>query len=191
MGKETLHFSDLDCPSPDISAYIDGELEPAAEMALEEHVFGCKKCLTELNYQKQFLCELNLSLKRHEDIELPPDFAETVVIKAESSVSGLRRPRERYNALFVCSALVLLLIFALRFDAASMFPGASDAFEKAAAVVGFVFRLFSSFVTGIGAILRTLGGRLLMPGAISFVFVGVFVLGVLVFRRMLLRLRRT
>ena len=50
------------CPSPDLSAYIDGELSPHDELELEMHVAGCRVCADDLNLQKSFLNALDSSL---------------------------------------------------------------------------------------------------------------------------------
>ncbi len=54
--------TEQNCPRADISAYIDGELKPAEEIALENHVAVCQECLPELNFQKQILSALDFSL---------------------------------------------------------------------------------------------------------------------------------
>src|SRR5690349_12215641 len=105
----------FNCPSYEIAAYIDGELDQSRELELSMHFAACDVCSQELNQQKQFLCELDAGLKG--EIELPSDFAKTVIANAESTVSGLRRPRERFNALFICAALSLFALFALGPDA--------------------------------------------------------------------------
>ena len=58
------------CRIGDISAYIDGELSPDAEIAFELHASGCADCRSELNLQKNLLRELDLCLTTGE-LELP------------------------------------------------------------------------------------------------------------------------
>jgi len=43
------------CPSPEISAYIDGELSEHDELRFEMHVAVCRICNDDLNLQKSFL----------------------------------------------------------------------------------------------------------------------------------------
>ncbi len=92
------------CPSPELSAYIDGELSRHDELELEQHVSGCGICTDDLNLQKSFLNALDYSLDEKNEIDLPCDFTQAVVANAESRVSGLRRPHERRNAAFICAA---------------------------------------------------------------------------------------
>src|SRR5262249_2163468 len=108
-----------ECPSLDIAAYIDGELSPDAEIALERHLATCSFCTEELNLQKQFVNALNCSLGAVP--EIPADFTKRIVTNAESNVRGLRRKSEWLNALFVCVALLFFVLFALGANARGAF----------------------------------------------------------------------
>lgn len=149
-----LKANSFKCPSDEIAAYIDGELDPTRELKLVEHFLICELCSEELNQQKQFLCELDASLKGESELALPADFAKTIVANAESTVSGLRRPRERFNALFICAGLFLFVLFALGADAGRIFSGIATAFDQVAAVGGFFGHLVYSFFLGIAIIVR-------------------------------------
>src|SRR2546421_46883 len=115
----------LACPLDEIASYIDGELDAPREMELDAHFSQCAACSDELNLQKQFLCSLESSLKHESELELPPNFTKQIVANAESTVSGLRRPRERFNALFICAGLMLFILFALGPDAGRVIDGIS------------------------------------------------------------------
>ena len=93
------------CPSPDIGAYIDGELSSKREVELDVHFASCPVCLDELNDQKNFLTSLEYSLQGESDIELPPDFARVIVANAESTVSGLGVADD--STPLICSGLLL------------------------------------------------------------------------------------
>ena len=97
----------FNCPLDDIASYVDGELSPDEETEFEAHLAGCETCRTELNHQKEFLFALSSSLESENDIPLPKDFTRTIVANAESRVSGLRRPRERFTAIFICAVLFI------------------------------------------------------------------------------------
>ena len=98
------------CPRTEIAAYIDGELSPREEMDLELHFAVCGECAAEFNEQKKLLCALDFALDEKAEFELPEDFTKSVVVKAESNVSGLRRREERFRALYLCAILFLLII---------------------------------------------------------------------------------
>ncbi|MEP6944588.1 MAG: zf-HC2 domain-containing protein, partial [Acidobacteriota bacterium] len=66
-------FNELECPSYEIAAYIDGELDAGREHELEIHFAECQLCSVELTQQKQFLCGLSSSLRSEGEIELPAD----------------------------------------------------------------------------------------------------------------------
>lgn len=147
------------CPTDEISAYIDAEISPSREIELEMHFAECESCSEELNLQKQFLCGLDSSMKIEGDIELPADFARHIVANAESTVAGLRRPRERYNAIFICTAMMLFGLFALGSDAGRVVGGATFAFEQISSVGGFFARVVYSIFLGFAIIIRSLAAQ--------------------------------
>ena len=109
------------CPRTEIAAYIDGELSPSAEMDLEKHFAVCKNCDAEFNEQKKLLRALDFAFDEKTDFELPENFTRSVVVKAESNVSGLRRREERFRALYLCAILFLLVIVGLGNETEAVF----------------------------------------------------------------------
>ncbi len=157
------------CPANEISAYIDAELSPARELEIEAHFVVCGECAEELNLQKQFLCGLNSSMKHEGEVDLPADFARHIVANAESTVAGLRRPRERYNAIFICTAMLLFGLFALGADAGRVFNGVGVAFEQVSAVGGFFARVVYSIFLGFAIIIRSLAAQIQVGDGSLFV----------------------
>lgn len=155
------------CPRPEIAAYLDGELAPSGELELEQHFAACRSCSAELNEQKKILCAIDCAFDKN--FELPADFTKNVVIKAESSVKGLRCPKERSNALLVCTVLFLLTILSLGSEAETVFSAFAVFFEQIWTVGGFAAHLVYDVAFGLTVILRSLGHR--------FIFNSVFVLG--------------
>jgi anti-sigma factor RsiW len=152
MNTGTAH---LGCPPAEIAAYLDGELDQRREAELEAHIAGCATCHTELNEQRRFLCTLTAGLKQEAGLELPPEFAKRVVANAESTVAGLRRPRERFNAVFICAALGLFGLFALGPDANRVIGVTLSLVDQLAAVGGFVGRLVYALFVGVAVVLRS------------------------------------
>ncbi len=172
MSKD-LQIQRVACPADEISAYIDGELAAARELELEAHFAGCRACADELNLQKQFLLGLNSSLNCEADLELPADFTRNIVVNAESTVAGLRRPRELYNAAFICAALFLFVLFGLGADAGRVFYGFSSILDQAAAVGSFFGHLVYSFTLGVTIILRSLALQVTVDGVAAFALFAV------------------
>jgi predicted anti-sigma-YlaC factor YlaD len=143
------------CPTEEIAAYIDGELDSMREDEVEAHLAVCEMCSRELNRQKQFLWDVTSELRRVDTIDLPPDFAKKIAVNAESTVNGLRRPHERFNAIFICVALAFFALFALGTEAANLLSLAFGLIEKAKAVALFFGQLLYSFFLGIAIVLRT------------------------------------
>jgi predicted anti-sigma-YlaC factor YlaD len=179
------------CPSPDIAAYVDGELQETAEFALETHIAGCSVCRSELNFQKQFLNQLDHSLKFSDAIQLPADFAATVAVKAESRVSGLRMPRERSLTVMVFAVFATLILAILTLEPGTLINWATGALDRASAIFLFFFRLTYSVFYGFGVIFRSLGGDDLMPDFFKFVFFAAFAALLVPVVRMVVRIRRT
>ena len=147
------------CPTEEISAYIDGELDAAREFELDLHLAGCGVCLRELNEQKIFLRSLDASLGGEREIELPANFTRSIVANAESTVSGLRRPREIFNASFICAGLALLALFAMGADAGRLFRGLSLLVEQGAAVASFFGHMIYSIFVGVAIVIRAIAGQ--------------------------------
>ena len=147
------------CPSAEIAAYIDGELDAGGEFDLERHLAGCDACSLELNSQKHFLRNLDISFRNEREMDLPANFTRLIVANAESTVSGLRRPRERFNALFICAGLLLFVLFAMGAEAASLFDGLAGAVEKTFAVGDIFARLIYSIFVGAAIIVRAFASQ--------------------------------
>lgn len=178
------------CPTDDIAAYIDGELDAVHEAAIETHFTVCDECSLELNLQKQFLCNVTSGLSHESSLDLPPDFAKKIAVNAESSVSGLRRPRERFNAIFICAALALFALFALGTDAVNLLNLAYGLVEKVAAVGSIVGNVLYSFFLGVAIVLRAIALRAGFEGAATLMFATVCVAAAFGLRRRFLRLLR-
>lgn len=100
--------NDKICLVDDISAYLDGELSAAGEIALETHLAGCPECRLALNEQKQLLMMIDGSLDR--TIDPPLGFTRTIVANAESHVRGLRDRRQIFPAFLVILSLCLFAL---------------------------------------------------------------------------------
>lgn len=185
---EKLENTCTDSRRGDISAYIDGELTPDRELELDMHFAACRSCSVELNQQKQFLCSLNSTLKNEGEIELPEDFARNIVANAESSVSGVRRPRELYNAVFICAGLGLFVLFASGADASKLFGGFFGFAEQAAIAVGLLGRIVYSIFYGAVIVIRSIASALEGDLAIGFA-VAAIVMAMIFISRKLGRMR--
>jgi anti-sigma factor RsiW len=185
-----MRIDNCRCPSDEIAAYIDGELSPKRELELDAHFVECSGCANELNQQKQFLCQLESSLKQGNDLELPADFTRTIVANAESTVSGLRRPRERFNALFICAGLFLFVLFASGADAARILRGVTVMFEQLMAVGGLFGRLIYSVFIGVSIVLRAFATQIRFDLATGVVLAAVSAAAIMYISRRVMRLRR-
>jgi anti-sigma factor RsiW len=178
------------CPTDEISAYIDGELDTAREMEFDLHLTGCDQCLAELNEQKHFLRSLDVSLGHEREIELPANFTKFIVANAESTVSGLRRPRERFNALFICAGLLLFVLFAMGAEAGKLFQGLSVIVDQTAAVGSFFGHLIYSVFVGVAVVIRAIAGQFRFDVVAALAVAMAFTAFSLFVSRKVLRTRR-
>ena len=187
---EIINLSE--CPSPDISAYIDGELSPDSELKLERHIAQCNICAEDLNLQKSFLSALESSLLDKETIELPKNFTKTVVANAESRVLGLRHPGERRAAAFICAALVLVSVIALGTNLNATLSAASSVIAQAAVLAISIGNLAYHFALGSTIVFRTLASRFVFgSGAAVGFFLVLFLSSLYLSSRLLVRFHRT
>jgi anti-sigma factor RsiW len=185
-----LRTDNFRCPSDEIAAYIDGELSPKRELELDAHFIDCSACVNELNQQKHFLCQLDSTLKHEKDPDLPADFAKIIVANAESTVGGLRRPRERFNAMFICAGLFLFVLFASGADAARMLRGIPILFEQVMAVGSFFGHLIYSVFIGVSIILRAFAAQVRYDLAVTVVLTGASASALVFISRRAMRMRR-
>ncbi len=181
------------CSRQQIIAYIEGELSPREEIDLEKHLAVCKGCAEELNEQKKLLFALDFALDENEkEFELPEDFAKVVVTNAESNVSGLRHPKERFKALFVCSALFLLVLIGLGKETGTIVETSEKFVEQFWAVGGFAFHLIHDIAVGFAVILRSLSQRFIFNSAFSLAILFIFfIFTFLIISRLFARQYRT
>ncbi|HKX82622.1 MAG TPA: zf-HC2 domain-containing protein [Pyrinomonadaceae bacterium] len=178
------------CRIGDISAYIDGELSPDAEVEFELHVAGCADCRRELNMQKNLLRELDVCLTTGE-LELPKDFAKTVAVRAESSVNGLRCRSESIRAIGISAGLLLFAVFTLGADTRGAVAALNSIGSKLTVVASSVFHFVFDVALGIAIIFRSFGSSIMSGSAISIlsIFLVAF-LSLLFLSRLLLRPHR-
>ncbi|MGC2237315.1 MAG: zf-HC2 domain-containing protein [Pyrinomonadaceae bacterium] len=181
------------CPREEIAAYVDGEISPREELELEMHFADCKICAEELNSQKKLLCALDSFCLNEREIELPENFTKVIVATAESNVSGLRRPQERRKAMFICSALFLLVLLGLGLGSEpDAILGTFWKFaEQFLAVGSFIAHLVFDLTVGITIVLRFLGHHFVFSSAATFGLIAVlFVISLLTLSRLVLRYNR-
>ncbi len=179
------------CPREEIAAYIDGELEPRRELELEMHFAVCAVCNAELNVQKKLLCALDSALLTEREVTLPADFTKIVVTKAESNVSGLRRPQERRHALFICAALFLPLLIGFGAETETVLTAFGKFGEQILAVGGLVFHLFYDLAVGATVILRSLSSQFVFNSfaSISFLLI-LLIVSLITVSRLVIRFNR-
>jgi len=93
------------CEKNLVAAYVDGELEAAAQAWFEEHLKDCQNCRLELRAHRQFICELDALLTNDVQVSVPINFSRVVAARAVSDMSGVRTRAENRKAVVFCLLL--------------------------------------------------------------------------------------
>jgi anti-sigma factor RsiW len=155
------------CEPENIAAYIEGDLESSARIALEEHIKQCDRCVLELQEQRRFMCELDSAFRSPFELAVPTNFAQVVAVHAESDMRGVRNTAEHKRALQFC-ILLGLAAFILLGAAASKaeIAGAASAVSKAAGIFGLIARTIYEAAAGLASMARLLSRSLLAASPI-------------------------
>ena len=171
--------SNDNCQAEQIAAYLDGDLDAGARAALEEHIQNCQCCVSELNAQRLFMCELDATLAPTSDLPVPRDFVQIVAAHAESDMRGVRDRIEHKRALRFCLILAFAS-FALLGVAASksvIFSGRAKA-SKILGILGLLWKALYDAAVGLTVISRAISRGLLPESHLAGLFALLLVLAV-------------
>jgi anti-sigma factor RsiW len=163
-----------DCPREELAAYIDGELAPREEFELEIHLADCRICALGLNEQKRLLFTLDFALETEKEFKLPENFTKIVIANAESSVSGLRCPKERTKAIFVIAGLFLLFLLGIGGATKTVVAAFLKLGEQVLAVGSFAWHLVFNVAFGTAIVLRSVFSQFVYNSAFSILFLAAF-----------------
>lgn len=156
------------CETEKIAAFIDGDLEPSERAELEEHIRDCNRCSSELQEQRQFMCELDLALAGSSDLAVPANFARVVAVHAESDMRGVRDRREHTRALRFCIILGLAAFALLGVTSSkAAVLGAQTLANKTVGILGLFGKTIYDAAAGFTVIARVLSGGLIADKRIA------------------------
>lgn len=150
------------CETLDFAAYLDGEMDAAAQQHCETHVAECSACAAEMRTQRALLCDLDFLLaEQAADMPLPANFAQVVTVRAQASLVGVRTRREHAKALRWCAVLGLAAL-ALSGGAwrEMLWQPLRQLCTLGATLVDFAAHALYQAGVGLALVTRTLGGRL-------------------------------
>jgi anti-sigma factor RsiW len=181
------------CETENIVAYIEGDLDPALRLALEEHLKDCRDCVSELQTQRVFMCELDSVLASPFDLAVPENFAEVVAVHAKSDMRGMRDRAEHARALRFCIVLGLAA-FALLGVASSkaVLVSLRSIASKIFGVFGFLGEAIFNAAAGFAVVLRVVSRGLItdsrFAGLAGLLLMALFIA---VLSRLIARYHRT
>ena len=188
-----MSTNDYICQTENIAAYIEGDLDPALNSVLEEHLKECARCAGELRTQRLFMCELDSALASPFDLAVPANFAQVVAVHAKSDMRGMRDGAEHAKALRFCIILGLTAFALLGFASSKAVVLNLRSFAgKAFGVLGFfaeaVFNAAAGFVVTSRVVSRGLVTDSRLAGLAGLLLV---VLAIAVLSRLIARYHRT
>ena len=185
--------SDYICEQENIAAYIEGDLDPAVHLVLEEHLKQCSHCAAELQAQRLFMCELDSALASRSELAVPANFARVVAAHAKSDMRGTRDASEHKRAFRFC-VILGLAAFALLGIASSkaVILNVKSIAGKVLGILGFfaeaIFNAAAGFAVTSRVVSRGLVTDSRLMGAAGLLLV---VLTVAVLSRLIARYHRT
>ena len=188
-----MSTNDYICETENIAAYIEGDLDPALNSVLEEHLKECAHCAGELRTQRLFMCELDSALASPFDLAVPANFAQVVAVHAKSDMRGMRDGAEHAKALRFCIILGLTAFALLGFASSKAVVLNLRSFAgKAFGVLGFfaeaVFNAAAGFAVTSRVVSRGLVTDSRLAGLAGLLLV---VLAIAVLSRLIARYHRT
>ncbi len=168
------------CPTHQIAAYLDDDLDAAALAEFESHLKVCSLCSSELAEQQHLLGTLNSAFTRTSEISLPTNFARVVAVQAESDMSGARTASERRRALSWCAILGALSIALLGWTARSYVSNVIRGVSRPIGVfLDLAWAAVHDAVVGLVVVLRMIS-RSVIPDSYTSAGFGLLLLAVAV-----------
>ena len=147
------------CPSEDIAAYLDAELDAGAIDRFESHVGRCETCRAELRRQRQLVCTLDAAFNSQTKFEFPVDFTRVIATRAESDLRGVRSKTERNRAAKLCAILGLMAFAILGATSRSVvLQPLRNALQLFTRLFELLWQAASNATESLAIILRVLAG---------------------------------
>lgn len=185
--------SDYICETENIAAYIEGDLEPALQSVLEDHLKECIRCAGELRAQRLFMCELDSALASPFDLAVPANFAQVVAVNAKSDMRGMRDGAEHARALRYCLILGLAAFALLGFASSkAVLLGVGLFAGKVFGMLGLFAEAIFNAAAGFAVVSRVVSRGLISDsGFAGFAGLLLVVLAIAVLSRLIARYHRT
>jgi anti-sigma factor RsiW len=185
--------SDYICETENIAAYIEGDLEPALQSALEEHLKDCAHCAGELRDQRIFMCELDSALASPFDLAVPPNFAQVVAVNAKSDMRGMRDGAEHARAFRYCIILGLAAFALLGFASSKAVLLSFGLFAgKVFGMLGLFAQAIFNAAAGFAVVSRVVSRGLISDsGFAGLAGLLLVVLAIVILSRLIARYHRT
>ena len=163
-----MSISDPICETEKIAAFIDGDLETSERVGLEEHIKHCSRCTSELEAQRQFMCELDSALAGSYDLAVPANFARVVAVRAASDMRGVRDRKEHTRALQFCIILGLAAFALLGVTSSkAVILNAQTLANKTAGILGLFGKAIYDAAAGFTVVSRVLSGGLIADSRLA------------------------
>ena len=180
------------CQREQIVAFIDGELDPSAAEAFEEHLRRCEECRAELSEQRLFLCELDAAMVNSPVVPAPRNFARIVAAHAETDMRGVRSRTENKRALRFIIILTLAGFSLLGASASDLLVNGGRAIAlNVLGLAGFIWRIGYETAASAAVIFRVVSRKLFIESGSLGLLVVCLCLALLVLSRLIASYHRT
>ena len=175
-----------------VTAYVDGELDMAAQVLFEEHMTSCHDCRLELRVHRQFMCELDSLLANDAQLVVPTDFSRVVAARAVSDMSGVRTRAENRKALVFILALGVTGFALLGSTTRQTFINLGRLFiRKVFSLIDLVSHAVYEIVASVAVISRVLSRKFIADNGDFRVVLVLLVFAVFVLSRLISGYHRT
>jgi len=180
------------CDQKLIPAYIDGELDDAAQTVFEAHIECCADCRDELRIHRQFICALDSVFINDAEVSIPADFSRIVAARAVSDMRGVRTAAENRKALLICLILAVTGFALIGATTRQMsFTLVRTLIAKIIALAEFAWSTLYDSVISVAVISRVISRKVIVEsGNLGLVFV-LFAFSVLLLSRLIANYHRT
>jgi anti-sigma factor RsiW len=180
------------CDQRLIPAYIDGELDDAAQSLFRQHIDSCSECRDELRIHQQFICALDSVFVNDVEVSVPKDFSRIIAARAVSDMSGVRTAAENRKALLICLVLSVTGFALIGATTRQMSFGViRGLITKILGVAEFAWATFYNSVLSVAVISRVISRKFIIETGNLRLVIVLFAFAVLLLSRLITNYHRT
>jgi len=140
----------------ELSEFVECELDIARRQFVEAHLLKCVFCQQEVNFQKRLQNTLGGALRFSADRELPVNFSQVLMARAECNVDRIRSGNELRRALSIFLVIAFMVSVGAAFSSSNVVSYLPSVFNQTVTIGSFVVHFFADILTGVFFALRVI-----------------------------------